>query len=80
MPVERTLIADAIIKVRKSIRFANWLFWLNFIFAATSFASHATGFGFLNSGICLWMWYDIRKGHQAIEALTEMKRRGYRAI
>ena len=80
MPVERVLIDDAIIKVRKGIKFANWLFWLNFVFAALSFSSHNTMFGFLNAGIVLWMWYDVRKGHQAIEALSEMKRRGYRAI
>jgi hypothetical protein len=80
MPVERTLIADAIIQVQKSIRFANWLFWANFLFAAISFTGDQPGWGFLNSGIALWMWYDVRKGHQAIAALNELKKRGYRAV
>lgn len=79
MPVERTLIDDALIHVRKSIKFSNWLFWINFAFAVMIFASQSN-YGFLNAGICLWMWYDIRKGHEALEALTEMKRRGYRAV
>ncbi len=80
MPVERTLIADAITQVQKSIRFANWMFWGNFLFSALNFTTQHPMFGFLNAGVALWMWFDIRKGHEAIEALNELKRRGYRAV
>lgn len=80
MPVERLLIDDAVVKVRKQIKWANWLFWLNFFFAVLSFTSSNPMFGFLNGAIALWMFFDIRKGHGALEILAEMKKRGYRAV
>lgn len=80
MPVERLLITDAIIKVQKQIKFANWLFWINFCFAVLGFAYSNPMMGFLNGAIAFWMFLDIKKGHGALEFLAEMKKRGYRAI
>ncbi len=80
MPVERLLIADAIVRIRKQIKWANWLFWLNFFFSALSFASSSPMFGFINGAIALWMFIDIKKGHGALEILADMKKKGHRAI